>query len=252
LSISGLFWIFQLAYAADITDNYAKGDTLTATKLDNVKSAVNSKQDRVTGVCPPRQAIGAINADGTVICEAGADTLGALSCDIDKFAKWDGSAWVCSNTISDRRSLTGVETWYNIIEHIRNPGTTPVASIRTMSYDKKFADSLLKITYTDNLRSYNYTNTTSAAACLFHLYVNGEPCTVPNRIVGAVYTANSVMTNPHQIRTMVGVCSATASGPLLVGSHQISVYVADYYSDRDTGCYLGWSSTTTLLVEELP
>ncbi|MDH5354688.1 MAG: hypothetical protein OEY09_09630 [Gammaproteobacteria bacterium] len=56
-------------YAVDITDTYSTGDTLTTTTLDNIKSAVNSKQDRVTGVCPPGEAIGSINADGTVACE---------------------------------------------------------------------------------------------------------------------------------------------------------------------------------------
>jgi hypothetical protein len=66
--VTGLFSISQLAYAVDITDSYTTGDTLTATKMNNIKSGVNSKQNRVTGTCTPPLVIEAINADGTVVC----------------------------------------------------------------------------------------------------------------------------------------------------------------------------------------
>jgi hypothetical protein len=71
--VTGLFSISLLAYAVDITDTYTTGDTLNATKMNNIKSAVNSKQNRVTGTCTPPLVIGAINADGTVVCESGGD-----------------------------------------------------------------------------------------------------------------------------------------------------------------------------------
>lgn len=79
VSIIGLFSISALGYSADIADTYTTGDTLTTTTLDNIKSAVNSKQDRVTGVCPPGEAIGAINADGTVVCEVDSDSGGDIT-----------------------------------------------------------------------------------------------------------------------------------------------------------------------------
>jgi len=56
--------------SADINDNYNLGDTLTANTMNNIKSAVNSKQDRVNGSCAANQAISSINADGSVNCES--------------------------------------------------------------------------------------------------------------------------------------------------------------------------------------
>lgn len=68
----------QLATAGSITDTYSTGDTLTATMLDNIKTAVNdndsSKQDRVSGVCAEGSSIRTINDDGTVECQTDSDT----------------------------------------------------------------------------------------------------------------------------------------------------------------------------------
>ena len=48
VSIIGLFAISQLVYPAPIIDDYKKGDTLTAGTLDNIKSAVNDNDARIT------------------------------------------------------------------------------------------------------------------------------------------------------------------------------------------------------------
>lgn len=96
--------ISQPVLADDITDTYTTGDTLTVSTMNNIKSAVNSKQDRVTGTCPAGTAIASINSNGTVVCEADddSDTLASLSCSEDDFAKWNGSSWVCSGTTIKR------------------------------------------------------------------------------------------------------------------------------------------------------
>ena len=75
---TGLLFVFQMVYAEQITDNYNTGDTLTATTLNNIKNAVNSKQDRVIGSCSPGEAIRIIAADGNVTCEADDDTVPAI------------------------------------------------------------------------------------------------------------------------------------------------------------------------------
>jgi hypothetical protein len=48
MSVAFLASITQFAYSAPITDTYTTGDTLTATTLNNIKSAVNDNDSRVT------------------------------------------------------------------------------------------------------------------------------------------------------------------------------------------------------------
>ncbi|MEM7561876.1 MAG: hypothetical protein AAF353_02370 [Pseudomonadota bacterium] len=62
-------------FAADVTEDFNTGDTLTATKINNIKDAVNSKQNRVSGSCSAGESIRTIEASGAVICEADNDTL---------------------------------------------------------------------------------------------------------------------------------------------------------------------------------
>jgi hypothetical protein len=49
-SIIGLTVITQTAYSAEVTDTFTTGDTLTAEKLNNIKSAVNDNNTRISAV----------------------------------------------------------------------------------------------------------------------------------------------------------------------------------------------------------
>lgn len=58
LTIPNTFTAGTPAVAAEVNNNFSE-----------VQTAVNSKQDRVTGTCPIGEAIAAIEEDGSVICE---------------------------------------------------------------------------------------------------------------------------------------------------------------------------------------
>lgn len=89
----------QLVFAGAIPDEYISGETLTATKMNEIRTAVNdndanistnsinigantldigAKQDRVTGTCAAGSAIDAIASDGSVTC-ASIPTLPAVN-----------------------------------------------------------------------------------------------------------------------------------------------------------------------------
>lgn len=80
--IPSIIFSLNIAYASDITDEYTDGDTLTAEKLNNIKAAVNSKQNRVEGSCQEGKAIAKVHKDGTVECRSvvtkNAETLGNI------------------------------------------------------------------------------------------------------------------------------------------------------------------------------
>ncbi len=75
LALGSMVLAPQLAWSADLTipKTFVPGTPATAADVNQNFSAtatsVNSKQDRVTGTCPPGQAVLSIAANGTVTCD---------------------------------------------------------------------------------------------------------------------------------------------------------------------------------------
>lgn len=68
-------WISPFGWAADLTipQTFVPGTPATAADVNQnfsaTATAVNSKQNRVTGTCPAGQAVLSVNADGSVVCD---------------------------------------------------------------------------------------------------------------------------------------------------------------------------------------
>lgn len=65
--------------ALDVTSTFPAGSVLTEEKMNEVKDAVNSKQNRVTGTCTSGSSIRVINADGSVTCEVDSVNTGDIT-----------------------------------------------------------------------------------------------------------------------------------------------------------------------------
>jgi len=102
-----------------ISNTYVAGDMISGTLIMNVFptevvteaeliTILGDYQERVDGLCPAGQSIRAINADGTVTCEADDDTLSGLSCAGGQIAKWNGTSWACTADNDSGGDITAV------------------------------------------------------------------------------------------------------------------------------------------------
>ncbi len=110
--------------------------------------------------------------------------------------------------------------------------------------NKRFSDSVLKVTYSDNLRSYGH-----GGWCQWEVEFDNQRCSAPTfAIRAAVYNSSSNdggdWNNDHQARTVVGMCQTTPAGNLNAGSHDVRVRISD---GAGADCYTGWNQTTILI-----
>jgi len=108
VSIIGLTVITQTAYSAAVTDTFTTGDTLTAEKLNNIKSAVNANDTRMDSIssCVVTENEG--TASITCTSESGDTTIASVSDGATATGTtegdmqyWDGSDWVVVPTPTD-------------------------------------------------------------------------------------------------------------------------------------------------------
>lgn len=71
--IAGLIFAQPVFARPSLSDLQQQIDAVEA-DVGTLKTDVDTKQNRITGVCPPGSSIGAVNANGSVVCEADDDT----------------------------------------------------------------------------------------------------------------------------------------------------------------------------------
>jgi len=130
----------------------------------------------------------------------------------------------------EERALT------TVMQLEKNAGNNGAESgtIRTMTFNKKHADSNVRILYVDNFRVIG-----NGAWCRWEVKVDGQSCPAP--LATTVHTVNGE--NDHHPGTVVGTCPGLAAG-----DHTVTVVLNSSGAD----CYTGWDTTAVIEVQELP
>ncbi len=194
--------------------------------------------------CPDGQLAWGINANGSLACEADQDTLAGLSCTSGELAKWDSVVgWICQEDVwsAPYAFSQAYDAIFATISTTWNP------TDRTVAYSKQSSSTVLKITFSDNF--YIGGEAGVQKQCEWKITIDGGDCTDPTKLE-YYFTTLSELTHEFRSATHVGICRATAGGPIPAGGHTITVYSRK--GNDQSSCELGNNSTGLLLVEELP
>jgi len=117
--------------------------------------------------------------------------------------------------------------------------------IKECIFNKKSADTGLRVFYNGDLRLYN------CHACCRRWYFtfNGVECSAPAAIDGIVYMVhgNSGKRNLHRVRQIEGVCEKVNKGVVRVG-----FWVGNCEGFGTADAVTGWNSVSRIYVEEVP
>jgi hypothetical protein len=122
VSIIGLTVITQTAYSAAVTDTFTTGDTLTAAKINNIKSAVNDNDTRIDSISSCTVTKNADIASITCSSESGDESIASVSDGTTVTGNaqgdmqfFDGGDWVLVPAPAENAAslsfCNGVPTW---------------------------------------------------------------------------------------------------------------------------------------------
>jgi hypothetical protein len=179
----------------------------------------------IAGMCPNIPAGNVTVQPWVEICPG----YGVADC----YTGWQSTSTLIARERDPSRIAYGA--WQNL-NRGEDIGAVPGMAVQ---YNKRDADSLLKLTLSSNLRTHGAAGT----CCRWALRVNGQNCAEP--VNGNVYI--NPTGNYHQHRTITGMCSGVGAGNITV---QPYLEQCPGYGVGD--CYTGWQSTTSVIVEEGP
>jgi hypothetical protein len=112
---------------------------------------------------------------------------------------------------------------------------------RVLTVNKAKSDSVLKITYTDNMRALNDTGRDGTwRACRWEVKVNGNSCSHQP----LVYDYISYLNQDNMLRstTVTGYCQGVSEG-----NHEVQIWVGPTIEGRSSDCYTGWRNSTWVI-----
>ncbi|XP_065194474.1 uncharacterized protein LOC135825780 [Sycon ciliatum] len=118
--------------------------------------------------------------------------------------------------------------------------------IATLSFRKKYANTVLKLSYSGNIRIY-----VGGGQSRWYFKIDGKECARPTRIDISMAQVNNE--NNHIPALLTGVCESTSSDEanIAAGLHDISVHVGGIGSAPKGHAYSGWASTSILEIQEM-
>ena len=111
---------------------------------------------------------------------------------------------------------------------------------RILKVEKKKDDTVIRIGYTDNLRTYHVTSG-SDALCRWEIRIDGVSCP-GGKLVYDYYTQGN---NTPRSRHVIGYCEGVSSG-----EHEIQVWVGDIPGITKGDCKTGWNNSRWVLEAE--
>ncbi|XP_065194756.1 uncharacterized protein LOC135826043 isoform X5 [Sycon ciliatum] len=118
--------------------------------------------------------------------------------------------------------------------------------IATLSFRKKQTNTVLKLSYTGNIRTVG-----AGTAARWYLKIDNRECVRPTKIDIAMYQSSG--DNTHIPAVLTGICESTYSSGanIAAGNHTITVHVGKTSTHDIGNADSGWSSSSILEIQEM-
>ena len=124
------------------------------------------------------------------------------------------------------------------------------AQLASITYVKKRADTLLKVSYSANIRVFSADGVGTVGGARWFVKIDEEECSAPSAI--DIFYLRLGEDNIHIPSVLKGICGGTSGGAIGTGSHTITVHVGDPTTGQPLGhTSNGYGSTQLLEVEEI-
>jgi hypothetical protein len=126
---------------------------------------------------------------------------------------------------------------FNVGDDGRDGGTLNGVNL---GFDKRSADTHLRITWSTNLRTRAHNNR-GGVECYWELRIDGKSCPAPSKIGASMHSQHN--DNDHIPVSIVGWCQKIKTGP-----HILTVFISRNGGNAD--CYTGWNNQDYMEVWE--